>query len=622
MEVSAQHVEDDVLSRDLLSLDALQAHKIQLLKSEWRIHTIEEFLLQFPFRYEDRSKFHTIGNLHSHHDYVQLQGSVEHLALQRTRHRIFLSARLYDKSGSVELRWYNGLKWWREALKENTEYVIYGKLSVYKNRPVLVHPEVREAHKRGTSMAFSPIYHSSAELAKNGLDSPGIMRLQKKVLRRVSAHIEEILPPEILREHELMSRKEALKRVHFPTTHQEATHARRRMHFEMLFLYQFALLDLSAQRKKNTRGAVFSGRMLARKFSREVLKFSLTNAQKRVVNEIYQDMAHGYQMSRLLQGDVGSGKTVVAFLGMLAAVEAGAQVAFMVPTEVLADQHFYNLMQYAAPLGLRVGKLSSSTPKKEREALHKALKNNTLQVLIGTHALLEEAVQFAHLGLVVVDEQHRFGVGQRATLWQKATDRLPHVLVMTATPIPRTLAMTRYGDLDVSVIDELPAGRAPTKTVHRYYPTTQTPLSDDEGSSRIYEFMRRELEQGRQVYVVYPTIEDSELLSLRHLKEGHSRLCGYFSDFRVDMLHGKMKAQDKQEVMHNFAQGHTNMLVSTTVIEVGVDVSNAVIMLIEHAERFGLAQLHQLRAEWDEVLALLIAYSERNARYQKRLSNA
>lgn len=588
----------DPLSQSLGALGVVDEKKSHLLKIECHVNTAEELLLQFPFRYEDRSKFYTIASLHADLNYVQLRGSIDRLTVKRGRRKPFLSAYLYDTSAAIELLWYNRVAWWQRTIKRNTTYIVYGRLSVYKNKKSIVHPEIQEVKEKERLPAFLPVYHSSAKLTKGGLDSRGLMEAQKKVLEKVIPHIEEMLPVEVVEDKKLMSRRDAFMSIHFPESRTVVAEAKKRMHFENLFLYQLAMLSLKVARKKNTKGVVFDGQKLAKKFREEVLPFTLTGSQERVVREIYEDMKHGYQMNRLLQGDVGAGKTIVAFLCMLAVIEAKAQVACMVPTEVLADQHLYNLSDYAQPLGIQIAKLSGSTTKKERVQLHEDLLSGKTHVLIGTHALLEAPVQFKNLGLVVIDEQHRFGVGQRARLWEKKRKILPHVLVMTATPIPRTLAMTRYGNLDVSLIDELPTGRKPIKTVHRYYQSsTQGSLSfsKERAAGKIYDFIHSEIKKGRQAYIIYPIIEESETLSLRHLQEGHREVSALFSNFRVDMLHGKLPPHEKQRIMRDFTEKKSHVLVSTTVVEVGVDVANATIMLIEHADRFGLAQLHQLR---------------------------
>ncbi|MEY4594041.1 MAG: hypothetical protein RIQ47_451, partial [Bacteroidota bacterium] len=500
-----------------------------------------------------------------------------------------LSGIFQDEAGTLELKWFQGLKWVMQAVKLNTEYILFGKPSSFNGILNVIHPElelVAEASKEMAS-ALQPVYPSTEKLKVKGLDSKGILRLQKQLQLQLPAALKETLPPQSISQYRLIGRRSALTQIHFPDTPEALQQAESRLKFEELFYIQLRLLSQKLLRTEKYKGMNFS--IVGEKFTtffKEKLPFPLTNAQKRVIREIRQDCGSGRQMNRLLQGDVGSGKTVVALMSMLIAIDNGYQACLMAPTEILATQHAASIGSMLDGLGVQVALLTGSTKTARRKEIHTGLRDGSIQLLIGTHALIEEEVQFNNLGFVVIDEQHRFGVQQRAKLWAKNTQP-PHVLVMTATPIPRTLAMTLYGDLDVSVIDELPPGRKPVSTVHR----------TDQHRLQVWSFLKKELDKGRQAYIVYPLIEESEKVDLNNLMNGYEAICRDFPSptYHVSIVHGKMKPADKDFEMQRFLRHETHIMVATTVIEVGVNVPNASVMIIENADRFGLSQLHQLR---------------------------
>jgi ATP-dependent DNA helicase RecG len=468
----------------------------------------------------------------------------------------------------------------------NVDYVVFGKPNRYGNKLSIAHPEVEPITAKNEAGGFlQPVYPITEKLRARYIDSKFISKLQQEVLRAAQSHIRETLPTDLISRLRLLEKKESLNAIHFPQSHEQLAAAQHRLKFEELFYIQLRLIKMKLVRQEKFKGFVFNDTGLLTKFYKDHLPFTLTEAQKRVVREIYADMKSGKQMNRLLQGDVGSGKTMVGFICMLLVVGSGAQAALMAPTEILAQQHYNNLKKYADAMNIRIALLTGSVKKSKRKPIHNELESGELKILIGTHALLEEGVKFHKLGLAIIDEQHRFGVAQRSKLWQKNPDVYPHVLVMTATPIPRTLAMTLYGDLEISVIDELPKGRKPIKTTHRY----------DAHRLQVNGFLRAQIDAGRQVYVVYPLIEESEKLDLKHLMDGYESITRAFPDIAVSIVHGQMKPEAKDFEMARFAKGETKVMVATTVIEVGVDVPNASVMVIESAERFGLSQLHQLR---------------------------
>ena len=561
--------------------------KSALLNKELNIFTYADLIQHYPFRYEDRTKFYKISELKDGMPFVQIKGFLTFLETAGYGRKKRLIARIKDDTGELELVWFKGLQWVQKKLQPGVEYVAFGKPVIYGHGKLnMAHPELDiVTPQHDTSGYLQPVYSTTEKLKSKFLDSRTLMKLQAVLLEKAVNHIHETLPDAVLQSFKLIPKKEAMIQIHFPDNHQMLQKALFRLKFEELFYIQLKLLQMKVSRMEKYKGMVFSKTNLITEFYNKHLLFELTCAQKKVIREIYRDMRSGKQMNRLLQGDVGSGKTIVAFLCMLLAINGGAQAAMMAPTETLAIQHFNGLKPLALKMGLHMGLLTGSTKTSERKIIHQMLLDGNLHILTGTHALLEDVVRFKNLGLAVIDEQHRFGVAQRSKLWQKNSNYYPHMLVMTATPIPRTLAMTLYGDLDVSVIDEMPAGRKPVKTLHRY----------DSMRLKVFGFMKEEIRKGSQIYVVYPLIEESEKSDLKDLMDGYESICRAFPGIPVSIVHGKMKPDAKDYEMQRFIKGETKIMVATTVIEVGVDVSNAAVMVIENAERFGLAQLHQLR---------------------------
>lgn len=557
-----------------------------LLNKELNIFTFGDLIQHYPFRYEDRTRFFSISEIEEEMPYVQIKGRITGKELIGVGAKKRLVAHFADDTGHVELTWFQGINWINEKIKTGVDYVAFGKPARYGSRYSLAHPELEPLSARNEKeSSLHPVYPLTEKLRGKHLDSKVLSKLVHELLTLAKDRIRETLPARLLSTHKLVSKQEALRNIHFPQHHQALAQAQARLKFEELFYVQLRLLKMKLVRKDKFRGQVFNDASLVTQFYNHHLPFALTQAQKKVIKEIYADLRSGQQMNRLLQGDVGSGKTIVGFICMLLAVGSGAQNALMAPTEILAQQHYNNLRRHADKMQLSIELLTGSTKKSDRKRIHDSLRDGSLNILIGTHALLEEEVQFRNLGLAVIDEQHRFGVAQRSKLWQKNNEAYPHVLVMTATPIPRTLAMTLYGDLDVSVIDELPAGRKPIKTVHQY----------DSHRLQVNQFLRNQIAAGRQVYVVYPLIDESEKLDLKHLMDGYESISRAFPDIAISIVHGKMKPEAKEYEMARFVKGETKIMVATTVIEVGVDVPNASVMVIENAERFGLSQLHQLR---------------------------
>ena len=567
-------------------LKGVGPQRAKLLNEELGVYNYADLLQVYPFRYEDRTRFYKIKELNDALPSVQLVARISQFEMVGPPRRQRLVAHAHDDTGEIELVWFKGGKWILKKLKTGVEYVIYGKPARFGRKLNMAHPEIEVAtvaHDQATFL--HPVYHTTEKLKNKFLDSKAISKLQAALLKLAVPKVHDYLPIALREELRLLSAAEATQNVHFPADGKKRDQARFRLKFEELFYIQLQLLKLKEGRTLKFKGQVFNKTDLLTKFYNEHLPFELTNAQKRVIKEIYKDMRSGAQMNRLLQGDVGSGKTIVAFICMLLAIGEGAQAALMAPTEILSIQHYNGLKPFAEVMGLKIALLTGSSKASERKPLHLALETGVLNIIVGTHALLEDKVQFNNLGLAVVDEQHRFGVAQRSRLWSKNKDVYPHVLVMTATPIPRTLAMTFYGDLDVSVIDELPTGRKPIKTTHLY----------DSNRLKVNGFIKKEVELGRQVYIVYPLIEESEKLDLKDLMDGYESVCRAFPEYPMSIVHGKMKTDAKQYEMNRFVNGETKIMVATTVIEVGVDVPNASVMIIENAERFGLAQLHQLR---------------------------
>ncbi len=559
--------------------------RASLLQKELKIHTFGDLVQHYPFRYEDRTKFYLIREVNEEMPYVQIIGKIASMHIAGTGFKKRLVGQFSDGTGTIELVWFQAIQWVLQKIKPGLDYVVFGKPNRYGKNLSIAHPEVEPVSTRAEKGGLQPVYPLSEKLRLRHIDSKFISRLEQELLRTAQPHIRETLPDYLMKKGNLLGKKEAVLNIHFPENLEKLLEAQGRLKFEELFYLQLRLLKMKLVRYQKFKGHVFSDTTILTKFYKEYLPFSLTEAQKKVIREIYHDMKSGHQMNRLLQGDVGSGKTIVAFICMLMVVGANAQAALMAPTEILSQQHFNSLKKYADAMNISIGLLTGSTKKAARKILHQGLQDGSLKILIGTHALLEDEVKFHHLGLAIVDEQHRFGVAQRSKLWQKNAIVYPHVLVMTATPIPRTLAMTLYGDLEVSVIDELPKGRKPIKTTHQY----------DSHRLQVNAFLKLQIEAGRQVYVVYPLIDESAKLDLKHLMDGYESISRAFPDYAISILHGQMKPEAKDFEMTRFVKGDTKIMVATTVIEVGVDVPNASVMAIESAERFGLSQLHQLR---------------------------
>lgn len=569
-------------------LKGVGSQRAQILQKDLAIFTYADLLQHYPYRYEDRTIFHKIATVNEQQPFVQLKGTIKHIKTEGMGAKKRLMAVFSDGTGQIDLLWFRGIAGIQKFLKTNIEYVVFGKPTWFYRQFSLAHPEIDVltvgAEKAGV---LQPVYHTSEKMKNFGLDSKGISKLMRELLPLVLPVTEETLPENLLQSATLIPKQKALKAIHFPSSFAELQQAQYRLKFEELFYNQLKIIRLKTAVKQANKGLVCVHLPKVNEFYKHYLPFELTGAQKRVIREIYDDLKSGRQMNRLLQGDVGSGKTMVAFIAMLMCADNYAQAALMAPTEILAEQHFFTLKKWADKVGITIALLTGSTKTAERKRIDEGLQNGNIQLLVGTHALIEDAVTFKNLGMCVIDEQHRFGVAQRARLWQKNKNIPPHILVMTATPIPRTLAMTFYGDLDVSVIDELPIGRKPIKTVHRL----------ENQRLAVYGFMKQEIAKGRQIYVVYPLIEESEKMDLANLYQGYEEVLANFPrpQYQVCMVHGRMNAAEKEAEMKRFVKNEAQIMVATTVIEVGVNVPNASVMLIENAERFGLAQLHQLR---------------------------
>ena len=578
-----------VLNKDIKYLPGVGPKRANLFAEELDIRCYGDLLYYFPYKYVDRTRFYQIKDVHPDLSNIQIKGKIVKFEIAGKPNKKRLIGYFADDTGIIELVWFRGINWIRKSYTLDKEYVIFGKPTVFNRKINLVHPEIEslEDYNSRIQQGFEAHYNTTERLKKNYVNSKVIRKLQNNLLQEVSDKLDETLPDKLINQLKLSPINEALLNIHFPKNQEKLRKAEYRLKFEELFYIELNILE-----QKNTRIRRFSGfdfekvGTLFNTFYSEKLPFTLTNAQKKVLKEIRRDLGSGLQMNRLLQGDVGSGKTLVALMSILIALDNKYQSCIMAPTEILANQHHESITKFLDDMPVRVKLLTGSTPSSERKKIHEGLLSGELHILIGTHALIEDTVQFKNLGLVVIDEQHRFGVAQRAKLWKKNTQP-PHVLVMTATPIPRTLSMTVYGDLDVSVIDELPPGRKPVKTVHFY----------EAKRMRLIEFMRKMIHQGRQIYIVYPLIKESEKLDLKDLEEGYDTILRYFPPpkYAVSVVHGRMRPEEKDKSMELFARGQTNIMVSTTVIEVGVDVPNASVMVIENAERFGLSQLHQLR---------------------------
>ena len=577
----------DILLQDIMYLPGVGPSRKKLLSGELGINSFGDLLMYFPYKYVDRSRIYAIRELTGDMPFVQVCGhilSYEQFDMGHRKQRVV--AHFTDGQTVMDLTWFNGGSYAMKTYRPGTRYVVFGRPSVFNGRINIVHPDIDKADELQLSgMGLQPYYNTTEKMKKAGLTSRAMERLTKTLVERIAQPIEETLPAFITTPHKLMPRDAALRTIHYPKDARQLEQARLRLKFEELFYVQLGILRYAAGRKQKYRGYVFSrvGEQF-NTFYHNNLPFALTEAQKRVVREIRRDVATGRQMNRLIQGDVGSGKTLVALMAMLIAIDNGYQACIMAPTEILAEQHLATITEFLKGMNVRVELLTGMVKGKRRKAVSEGLENGDVDILVGTHAVIEDTVTFGNLGLVVVDEQHRFGVAQRAKLWRK-NNNPPHILVMTATPIPRTLAMTLYGDLDVSVIDQLPPGRKPIVTQH-FHDTRMTGL---------YDGIRRQIAMGRQVYIVFPLIEESEKIDLKNLEDGYEALRQIFPNYTMSKVHGRMKPAEKEAEMQRFVKGETQILVATTVIEVGVNVPNASVMVILEAQRFGLSQLHQLR---------------------------
>ncbi|MCL2247474.1 MAG: ATP-dependent DNA helicase RecG [Lentimicrobiaceae bacterium] len=608
----------NLLETPIEYLKGVGPKKAEVFKKEFQIFTFYDLLHYYPYRHVDKSQVHTIRSLEAEGAFMQFKGQVISYDILGERHAKRLVALFTDGTGTIELVWFNSLKWVEDLLAEKREFIVFGKPTLFNRRWNMTHPEMLDPDKHsnsGVSMAFQPLYNSSEKAKKMGLDSRSISKLMITLLNQIQDVILERLSNDIIQKYKLLSLREALVNVHYPASQELLASALLRLKFDELFFVQLRLLTQKLIHTQRNNGHLFS--LVGDTFNtyyKNYLPFGLTNAQKRVIKEIRADMGSGKQMNRLLQGDVGSGKTITALLLMLIAKDNGYQSCLMAPTEILANQHFESVGKLLKDMPVKVGFLTGSTKAAKRKVLLEELQNGEIDILIGTHALLENNVVFNNLGLVVIDEQHRFGVEQRAKMWKKS-NVAPHILVMTATPIPRTLAMTLYGDLDVSIIDELPKGRKPIVTRHLY----------EKNRLGMFGFLQKEIAAGRQVFVVYPLIKESEKMDLFDLMAGYDLMADCFPipQYQIGMVHGKMKAEEKDFVMNRFVKGEIQILLSTTVIEVGIDVPNASVMVIENAERFGLSQLHQLRGRVgrgaEQSYCLLMTKHELSTESKQRL---
>ena len=589
--------------------------RAELLKSELGIRTFNDLLYYFPFRYVDKTKFYTTQEIDSELPYVQIVGKIGQFKEIGARHSKRLTAKLSDKNGEIELVWFKGIRWIKESIKIEHNYIVFGKPNLFNGKINIVHPELElvESSQNFKHHKLQPIYSTTEQLSSKGLTNKAIGKLTQTLLSQLIKDIKENISSELLSKLNLMSRDEALFNIHFPVNSQNLQRAQYRLKFEELFFIQLQLIRMKIVRQKKLKGYPLSNiGHYFNTFYHHHLPFKLTNAQKRVLKEIRHDCAKETQMNRLLQGDVGSGKTLVALMSILMALDNGFQSCLMAPTEILAHQHFETLSQLLKNMPINISLLTGSVKKTQRKPIHQQLENGEIHILVGTHALLEDGVKFRNLGFVIIDEQHRFGVAQRAKMWHKNTYP-PHVLVMTATPIPRTLAMTLYGDLDISIIDELPPGRKDIKTIWK----------SESGRLNMLGFIKQEIDKGRQAYIVYPLINESESLDYKDLMDGYESICRAFKGYQISIVHGKMKSEEKDFEMNRFVKGETQIMVATTVIEVGVNVPNASIMVIESAERFGLSQLHQLRGRVgrgeQQSYCLLMSGNKISAEGQERL---
>ncbi|HZH71967.1 MAG TPA: ATP-dependent DNA helicase RecG [Mariniphaga sp.] len=605
------------LDQDIKFLPGVGPKRAALLEKELKIKTFGDLLYYFPYKYIDRTRFYKISEVHSQMPYIQIKGQIISIETVGMGNKQRLTARFSDGTGSIDLIWFQSIKWQKEHIEKNKVYIVFGRPSEFNGRVNVVHPELEteEEKQLKPSGLFQAFYVTTENMKKQYMNSRTINKLQLTLINLMKGKVDESLPFDVVKKLKLMSLEAALTCIHKPEDTVELKNARFRLKFEELFIIQLKILALKQNRENKFKGFRFEKvGYNFNKFYNNFLPFSLTGAQKKVLKEIRRDLNRNIQMNRLLQGDVGSGKTLVALMTMLIAADNGFQSCLMAPTEILAQQHYNSISGFLKGMALETGLLTGSTKVAERKVLHEALESGRLSILIGTHALIEDVVAFKNLGLVVIDEQHRFGVAQRAKLWQKNELIPPHVLVMTATPIPRTLAMTVYGDLDSSVIDELPPGRKPIETYHFF----------ENKRKQVHNFLRQQLTNGRQIYIVYPLISESEKSDLKNLEEGYRHITAAFPDIPTGILHGRMKPAQKENAMQKFKIGETRILVATTVIEVGVDVPNATVMVIESAERFGLSQLHQLRGRVgrgaEQSFCILMSSYKISTESKKRLS--
>ena len=606
---------NSIAKRSVMYLPGVGPKKAELLLKEARIASFEDLLYYFPYKYVDRSRFYTVSEISCEMPYIQLRGKILSFAVAGEGRARRLTAKFTDGTGTIELVWFRGIPYIKDKYRVGTGYIVFGKPSEFGQSFSIVHPEIDpEENASQVASGLTPFYNTTERMKKAYLHSRAIQNLQFVLLNQTGWTPAEVLPPYVLQRTRMIPLYDAVRLIHFPDTPERLKAARLRLKFDELFFIQLHILQTAAARKEKTRGLTcpIVGAQF-HTFYNQYLPFALTEAQKKVVREIRADLGSGRQMNRLLQGDVGSGKTLVALMAMLIAVDNDYQACLMAPTEILAAQHYSTLMNFLADMNITVELLTGSTSKKERNRLLPDIAEGRVNILVGTHALIEKSVIFQTLGLAIIDEQHRFGVEQRAKLHLKNEQQPPHILVMTATPIPRTLAMTLYGDLDVSVIDCLPPGRKPVKTIHRY----------DNRKTEIYAFLRREINLGRQAYIVYPLIEGSETLDYKALEEGYELFREVFPDLEISMVHGRMKPVEKDASMRRFASGEAHILMATTVIEVGVNVPNASVMIIESAERFGLSQLHQLRGRvgrgGEQSYCVLVSSCKLSADTRRRL---
>ena len=604
----------DLTTRDIKYLQGVGPQRATILNKELNIFSLHDLLYYFPYKYVDRSRLYYIHEIDGNMPYIQLKGQILSFETMGEGRQRRLVAHFSDGTGVIDLVWFQGIKYLMGKYKVHEEYIVFGKPTVFNGRINVAHPDIDPAKDLTlSSMGLQPYYNTTEKMKRAGLNSHALEKLMSNAFALLQGTMPETLTPKVVEEHHLMSLDEALRNIHFPQNPEKLRKAQYRLKFEELFYVQLNILRYAKDRQRKYRGLYFEkvGEVFNTFYSQN-LPFQLTGAQKRVIKEIRKDVGSGRQMNRLLQGDVGSGKTLVALMSMLLALDNGYQACMMAPTEILAAQHYETIKQLLFGMNVRVELLMGSVKGKKREEILKGLLTGDVHILIGTHAVLEDTVGFSSLGMVVIDEQHRFGVAQRAKLWMKNACP-PHVLVMTATPIPRTLAMTLYGDLDVSVIDELPPGRKPIQTIHQF----------DNRRPSLYAGIRKQIAEGRQVYIVYPLIKESEKMDIKNLEEGYGHICEEFPECKVSKVHGQMKPAEKDAEMQRFVNGETQIMVATTVIEVGVNVPNASVMVIENAERFGLSQLHQLRGRVgrgaDQSYCILVTSYKLSEETRKRL---